>query len=119
MIRELTPEEKANFSKRLRKNMDMILNKEEPFVYATNKKDLPQVVYAEEKEDLPQEVKNMVAEKVVTYRAFKELEDIGELKIELTIDENFDDLVLESDEVKLSGYAQLLIRDIIKKHEMG
>lgn len=107
MIRELTPEEKANFSKRLQKNMDMILNKEEPLIYAPKK------------EDLPQEVKNMVAEKVVTYRAFKELEDIGELKIELTIDENFDDLVLESDEVKLSGYAQLLIRDIIKKHEMG
>lgn len=107
MIRELTPEEKANFSKRLQKNMDMILNKKEPFIYAPKK------------DDLPQEVKNMVAEKVVTYRAFKELEDIGELKIELTIDENFDDLVLESDEVKLSGYAQLLIRDIIKKHEMG
>ena len=107
MIRELNPEEKAIFSKRLRKNMDMILNKEEPFVYATNKK------------DLPQEVKNMVAEKVVTYRAFKELKDIGKLKIELTINENLDDLILESDEVKLSGYAQLLIQDIIKKHEMG
>lgn len=107
MIRELTPEEKTIFSKRLQKNMDMILNKKESLIYAPKK------------EDLPQEVKNMVAEKVVTYRAFKELEDIGELKIELTIDENFDDLVLESDEVKLSGYAQLLIRDIIKKHEMG
>ena len=107
MIRELTPEEKMVFSKRLRKNMDMILNKEEPFVYATNKK------------DLPQEVKNMVAEKVVTYRAFKELEYIGELKIELTIDESFDNIILESDEVKLSGYAQLLIQDIIKKHEIG
>lgn len=107
MIRELTPKEKTVFSKRLQENMDMILNKEEPLVYTPNK------------EDLPQEVKNMVAEKVVTYRAFKEIENIGELKIELTIDEGFDDIILESDEVKLSGYAQLLIQDIIKKHEMG
>ena len=107
MIRELTPKEKTVFSKRLQENMDMILNKEGPLVYAPNK------------EDLPQEVKNMVAEKVVTYRAFKEIESIGELKIELTIDESFDDIILESDEVKLSGYAQLLIKDIIKKHEMG
>ena len=61
----------------------------------------------------------MVAEKVVTYRAFKEIEDIGELKIELIVDESFNDIILESDEVKLSGYAQLLIQDIIKKHEMG
>ena len=107
MIRELTPKEKTVFSKRLQENIDMILNKEEPLVYTPNK------------EDFPQEVRNMVAEKVVTYRAFKEIEDIGELKIELTIDEGFDDIILESDEVKLSGYAQLLIQDIIKKHEMG
>lgn len=107
MIRELTPKEKTVFQKRLQENMDTILNKEDPFVHTLNK------------EDLPQEVKNMVAEKVVTYRAFKEIESIGELKIELTIDESFDDIILESDEVKLSGYAQLLIQDIIKKHEMG
>lgn len=107
MIRELTPKEKTIFSKRLQENMDMILNKEEPLVHTLNK------------EDLSQEVKNMVAEKVVTYRAFKEIKDIGELKIELTVDESFDDIILESDEVKLSGYAQLLIQDIIKKHEMG
>ena len=107
MIRELTPKEETVFQKRLKENMDMILNKEIPPVYTYNK------------EDLPQEVKNMVAEKVVTYRAFKEIESIGELKIELTIDESFDDIILESDEVKLSGYAQLLIQDIIKKHEMG
>lgn len=107
MIRELTPKEETVFQKRLQENMDMILNKEIPLVYTYNK------------EDLPQEVKNMVAEKVVTYRAFKEIESIGELKIELTIDEGFDDIILESDEVKLSGYAQLLIQDIIKKHEMG
>lgn len=107
MIRELTPKEKTIFSKRLQENMDMILNKEDPTIYTPNK------------EDLPQEVKNMVAEKVVTYRAFKEIKDIGELKIELTVDESFDDIILESDEVKLSGYAQLLIKDIIKKHEMG
>lgn len=107
MIRELTPKEKTIFSKRIQENMDMILNKEEPLVYIPDK------------EDLLQEVKNMVAEKVVTYRAFKEIEDIGELKIELTVDESFDDIILESDEVKLSGYAQLLIQDIIKKHEMG
>lgn len=107
MIRELTPKEETVFQKRLQENMDMILNKEIPPVYIHNK------------EDLPQEVKNMVAEKVVTYRAFKEIESIGELKIELTIDESFDDIILESDEVKLSGYAQLLIQDIIKKHEMG
>ena len=107
MIRELTPKEKTVFQKRLQENMDMILNKEIPPVYTHNK------------EGLPQEVKNMVAEKVVTYRAFKEIESIGELKIELTIDESFDDIILESDEVKLSGYAQLLIQDIIKKHEMG
>lgn len=107
MIRELTPKEETVFQKRLQENMDMILNKEIPPVYIHNK------------EDLPQEVKNMVAEKVVTYRAFKEIESIGELKIELTIDEGFDDIILESDEVKLSGYAQLLIQDIIKKHEMG
>lgn len=107
MIRELTPKEETVFQKRLQENMDMILNKEKPLVHTRNK------------EDLPQEVKNMVAEKVVTYRAFKEIESIGELKIELTIDEGFDDIILESDEVKLSGYAQLLIQDIIKKHEMG
>lgn len=107
MIRELTPKEKTVFQKRLQENMDTILNTEVPLVYTHNK------------EDLPQEVKNMVAEKVVTYRAFKEIESIGELKIELTIDESFDDIILEPDEVKLSGYAQLLIRDIIKKHEMG
>ena len=107
MIRELTPKEKTVFQKRLQENMDTILNKEQPIVYTPSK------------EGLPQEVKNMVAEKVVTYRAFKEIEDIGELKIELTIDEGFDDIILESDEVKLSGYAQLLIQDIIKKHEMG
>lgn len=107
MIRELTPKEETVFQKRLQENMDMILNKEIPPVYTHNK------------EDLPQEVKNMVAEKVVTYRAFKEIESIGELKIELTVDESFDDIILESDEVKLSGYAQLLIQDIIKKHEMG
>lgn len=107
MIRELTPKEETVFQKRLQENMDMILNKEKPLVHAPNK------------EGLPQEVKNMVAEKVVTYRAFKEIESIGELKIELTIDESFDDIILESDEVKLSGYAQLLIQDIIKKHEMG
>ena len=107
MIRELTPKEKTVFQKRLQENMDTILNKEGPLVHTQNK------------EDLPQEVKNMVAEKVVTYRAFKEIESIGELKIELTIDESFDDIILESDEVKLSGYAQLLIQDIIKKHEMG
>lgn len=107
MVRELTPKEETVFQKRLQENMDMILKKEKPLVHIPNK------------EDLPQEVKNMVAEKVVTYRAFKEIESIGELKIELTIDESFDDIILESDEVKLSGYAQLLIQDIIKKHEMG
>ena len=107
MIRELTPKEETVFQKRLQENMDMILNKEIPPVYTRNK------------EDLPQEVKNMVAEKVVTYRAFKEIESIGELKIELTIDESFDDIILESDEVKLSGHAQLLIQDIIQKHQMG
>lgn len=107
MIRELTPKEKTAFQKRLQENMDTILNKEGPLVHTPNK------------EGLPQEVKNMVAEKVVTYRAFKEIESIGELKIELTIDESFDDIILESDEVKLSGHAQLLIQDIIKKHEMG
>lgn len=107
MERPMTPHEMHQFKKdRWDKNMDKILNRKEPFVYAT-------------KEDLPQEVKNMVAEKVVTYRAFKELESIGELKIELTVDEDFDNIVLESDEIKLIGYAQLLIRDIIKKHEMG
>ena len=107
MIRELTPKEETVFQKRLQENMDAILNKEGPLVHTQNN------------EDLPQEVKNMVAEKVVTYRAFKEIESIGELKIELTIDESFDDIILESDEVKLSGHAQLLIQDIIQKHQMG
>ena len=116
MYREMNDWEKANFRSRWDKGMKTILREDKPSVTEdiSSYPSISSPALSENKE----EVKNMNAEKIITYRGIQKIEGIGELKIELSIDDDLD-LILEKDAALLSGYAQLVINSIIEKHEMG